>query len=67
MSEEFVCAEDGCHCRVHTESAVHANGCLYCSERCVDGRGCDHAGCNCGKFPTAEPVSELSQTHQPHH
>jgi hypothetical protein len=25
---------------------------MYCSERCADNRGCNHAGCNCGGSST---------------
>jgi hypothetical protein len=31
------------------------DGKAYCTQRCADGRGCDHEGCNCGSFPTSEP------------
>ena len=49
------CAAESCVCEVERADAVSSEGSLYCSERCADGRGCDHAGCNCGEFPTAEP------------
>jgi len=52
---EIVCADKDCVCKFEPEDGVRWGDAYYCSERCVDGRGCDHDGCNCGKFPTAEP------------
>jgi hypothetical protein len=49
------CAFKPCKCNVDPSAEVQREGKAYCSNRCVDGRGCDHAGCNCGAFPTAEP------------
>jgi hypothetical protein len=55
MSEELACAGSSCLCHIDSETAVRSEGQLYCSQRCAEGRGCDHAGCNCGEFPAAEP------------
>lgn len=63
MSDVTKCAEKSCHCKLDGADAVNAGGRLYCSQRCVDGRGCDHAGCNCGAYPTEEPREE----HHPKH
>jgi hypothetical protein len=49
------CAFKPCHCTFEAEGAVEFEGQTFCSERCVDGRGCDHAHCNCGEWPTAAP------------
>jgi hypothetical protein len=49
------CAAKACVCKVDRTAAVRVEGQSYCSERCSEGRGCDHADCNCGDFPTAEP------------
>lgn len=58
MPDVTECAAKSCHCKIDRAEAVSAQGGLYCSQRCVDGRGCDHAGCNCGAYPTAEPRAE---------
>jgi hypothetical protein len=58
MTEPIECAAKSCHCQLNRADAISANGQLYCSQRCVDGRGCDHAGCNCGAYPTEEPRAE---------
>lgn len=56
MNKDATTCEFGpCHCRTDEPTAVTHEGKRYCSERCVDGRGCDHNHCNCGDFPTAEP------------
>lgn len=49
------CAAESCVCQLERAQAVSREGLLYCSERCAEGRGCDHADCNCGEFPAAEP------------
>lgn len=49
------CAHDRCTCVNEPNLAVTYEGKTFCSERCADGRGCDHHGCNCGEFPTDEP------------
>lgn len=51
----IVCAEKSCKCRFDRASAIEFEGMLYCTQRCADGRGCDHEGCNCGSFPAPEP------------
>jgi metallothionein len=61
MSKLNKCAAEDCVCEVEETAAVIAQGDAYCSERCADGRGCDHAGCNCGEFPTAEPPAQRPQ------
>ncbi len=48
------CAFAACDCECGTD-ALNDDDKTYCSQRCVDGRGCDHHGCNCGEFPAAEP------------
>jgi hypothetical protein len=48
------CAHAQCKCSNDSELAVTYEGKTYCSERCADGRGCDHHDCNCGVFPTEE-------------
>jgi Prokaryotic metallothionein len=55
MAEPSTCAFDPCECALASEQTVRRDGAEYCSERCADGRGCDHAGCNCGDFPEEEP------------
>jgi hypothetical protein len=67
MPEMIACAGEGCACAVEREEAVRFGDRYYCSERCLDGRGCDHAGCNCGHFPTAEPPSFVHTPLSPHH
>lgn len=57
MTDQLACAAESCVCHVDANTAVQAAGQLYCSQRCADGRGCDHTGCNCGDFPAAEPPS----------
>lgn len=65
MSDPTECAHKGCHCKLDA-NAISASGRSYCSQRCVDGRGCDHADCNCGEFPEAEPrESEVTGTSKP--
>ena len=54
-SGPLTCAFRPCRCTVDAKHATEREGTDYCSERCVDGRGCDHAHCNCGAWPTAEP------------
>jgi hypothetical protein len=54
-SVDQVCAHKGCDCSLAADQRVARDGELYCSERCADGRGCDHQDCNCGDFPAAEP------------
>jgi hypothetical protein len=54
-TQTIPCAAKDCSCHVEQESAIELDGRLYCSNRCSEGRGCDHEGCNCGRFPTAEP------------
>jgi hypothetical protein len=60
MTEQLACAADSCACHIDSQTAVRSEGQLYCSQRCVEGRGCDHAGCNCGDFPAAEPSSDAT-------
>jgi hypothetical protein len=52
------CAHKGCKCSVQSDAAAKSEGLLFCTERCADGRGCDHEGCNCGSFPAPEPEPE---------
>jgi hypothetical protein len=56
MADPTTCAFDPCECALASEQTVRRDGAEYCSERCADGRGCDHADCNCGDFPEAEPM-----------
>ena len=51
----IVCAHKSCDCRFDRGTAIESEGKLYCTERCAEGRGCDHEGCNCGSFPAPEP------------
>jgi len=64
MSEQQAkqCAFEDCSCTITAENMVEHDGKQYCSERCVDNRGCDHEGCNCGAFPTAEkaPLGDVA-------
>jgi len=55
MSSRETCEHHACECVIEASHAVTRDGKRYCSERCADNRGCDHAGCNCGAFPKAEP------------
>lgn len=55
MADSNRCAFESCHCACGPETTVRRAGAQYCSERCADGRGCDHAECNCGDFPEPEP------------
>ncbi len=64
MSDQLACAAESCSCHVDSQNAVKVEGRLYCSQRCADGRGCDHAGCNCGDFPAAEPASNEALPHR---
>jgi hypothetical protein len=57
------CAAKSCTCKLDMPDTVQIDGRTYCSERCSEGRGCDHAGCNCGKFPTAEPPEATHPQH----
>ncbi len=52
---KVMCAHKTCKCRCDHDECVRYEGLMYCSQRCADNRGCDHEGCNCGTFPTAEP------------
>jgi hypothetical protein len=61
MSKLIKCAGEDCNCEFEMDSAAVVDGRAYCSQRCADGRGCDHAGCNCGEFPTAEPPTQAEQ------
>lgn len=53
--EKVMCAHKTCKCHCHANECVRFAGLLYCSQRCADDRGCDHADCNCGQYPAAEP------------
>ncbi len=55
MAEPRTCAFKPCECELANQPTVQREGAEYCSERCADGRGCDHATCNCGDFPEEEP------------
>jgi hypothetical protein len=55
MGDSQSCAFEACKCEPTGETMVRKDGAAYCSERCADGRGCDHADCNCGDFPAPEP------------
>jgi hypothetical protein len=55
MPERRTCAFKPCDCELTSDQIVRRDGTEYCSERCADGRGCDHADCNCGDFPEEEP------------
>jgi hypothetical protein len=55
------CAHRGCDCEVSAD-AVQRQGRAYCSERCADGRGCDHRDCNCGAFPAQRGQQESSES-----
>jgi hypothetical protein len=57
MTQEgpIACAHKDCKCRFGQDSAVQSQGKMFCTQRCADGRGCDHEGCNCGDFPAPEP------------
>lgn len=52
---KVMCARKTCKCHCDHDECVSSEGLLYCSNRCAEDRGCDHEGCNCGDFPTAEP------------
>jgi hypothetical protein len=54
------CATNRCNCECG-DDAVSYDAMVYCSQRCADGRGCDHLDCNCGAFPTAEPQPDSDQ------
>ena len=54
-TSKVMCARKTCKCHCQGDDCVRYAGLLYCSQRCADGRGCDHEDCNCGAFPTAEP------------
>jgi hypothetical protein len=56
MSQKRACSQESCLCQVDAAKAFTANGKLYCSQRCSEGRGCDHMGCSCGQFPVSVPV-----------
>lgn len=60
MNTEQVCEYDECSCQVDAASAVSQGGKDYCSQRCADGRGCDHPGCNCGAFVPEGVVGEFN-------
>jgi hypothetical protein len=52
---KVMCAHKTCKCTCDHDDGVRFEGLMYCSQRCADDRGCDHAECNCGDFPVAEP------------
>jgi hypothetical protein len=53
---EIECALERCCCILGSDvSPVTRGEEQFCSERCADQRGCDHADCNCGDFPEEEP------------
>lgn len=62
MPDTNECAAKDCTCKTDGADAVSSEGQRYCSERCSEGRGCDHTACNCGAFPTAEPPSQAHQS-----
>lgn len=49
---QIKCACETCHSPVSESEAVQKEGKTYCSEACAqghpDGKGCGHAGCDCG-------------------
>ena len=47
MTSNRACAHPSCNCYVRAGEAVERDGQIYCSERCADHHGCNHAGCNC--------------------
>jgi hypothetical protein len=53
--EKVMCAHKTCKCNCDQQDSVRFEGLMYCSQRCADNRGCDHAACNCGEFPLSEP------------
>ena len=50
MNQGQTCEYEECSCEVDSASAIAQDGKQYCSQRCADGRGCDHLDCNCGAF-----------------
>lgn len=49
---QIKCACENCNCPVSEAKAIKLGEKVYCSEVCAqghpDGKGCGHAGCNCG-------------------
>lgn len=44
----YTCAHEGCECRVaDDETHVKTATGIFCSKECSEGKGCEHAGCNC--------------------
>lgn len=55
MADPNTCEYKSCKCTTTTGEAIRSEGHTYCSQRCADGRGCDHEHCNCGNWPEPEP------------
>lgn len=47
-TQQTRCAHAGCTCPGVPEVASSDNK-PYCSDACVDGKGCSHPGCNCAE------------------
>ena len=43
------CAHVECRCVVNPAQAIRVGADYYCSEACVQGKGCAHEGCECGR------------------
>jgi hypothetical protein len=43
------CAHGSCSCPVTAAEGVSARGKRYCSEGCMNGKGCEHESCNCSE------------------
>jgi hypothetical protein len=41
-----ICAHEPCKCEV-SDDGTERNGKRYCSQGCLEGKGCKHADCNC--------------------
>lgn len=62
MSQQLACAGDSCLCHVEAETAVRLESRLFCSQRCAEGRGCEHTGCTCAEVMSARTDTEAERS-----
>ena len=43
---EEICAHEGCICKLDV-NFVEDNNKKYCSQKCAEGKSCEHVGCSC--------------------
>jgi len=53
-TERQECGMSGCHCSSISYDGIEGGGQWYCSKACMQGRGCNHIGCNCSDAMSAD-------------